>query len=191
MNPVIHIHCTCITLNIYITIIKHQGWNAGGAQQAIVLFLVQYCLWTKMRSLSYFYSSALSLNPLPKQFYIIVLLTGCFCIGPGIDSMSAVLPQGPQGRGPIQLIENLYGGQYRNNQLITPLLNNSAYVVYTTNIRPAKLVLYLAAEPLPFMVLFFSFSFLADLWSAKKKRNIKGYGSAASSILTLSFSHGI
>jgi hypothetical protein len=33
-------------------------------------------------------------------------------------------------------------GQYRNNQLITPLLNNSTYVVYTTNIRPAKLVLY-------------------------------------------------
>jgi hypothetical protein len=33
-------------------------------------------------------------------------------------------------------------GQYRNNQLITPLLNNSTCVVYTTNIRPAKLVLF-------------------------------------------------
>jgi hypothetical protein len=59
---------------------------------------------------------------------IIVLLTGCFCIGPGIDSRSADRESIP--------------GQYRNNQLITPLLNNSTYVVYTTNIRPAKLVLY-------------------------------------------------
>ena len=33
-------------------------------------------------------------------------------------------------------------GQYRNNQLIIPLLNDSTSVVYMTNIRPAKLVLY-------------------------------------------------
>ena len=72
---------------------------------------------------------------------IIVLLTGCFCIGPGIDSRSAVLANWPWQRVNIADWESIRG-QYRNTQLITPLLNNSTYVVYTTNIRPAKLVLY-------------------------------------------------
>ena len=65
---------------------------------------------------------------------IIVLLTGCFCIGPGIDSRSAVLANWPWQRVNIADWESIRG-QYRNNQLITLLLNNSTYVVYTTNIR--------------------------------------------------------
>ena len=72
---------------------------------------------------------------------IIVLLTGCFCIGPVIDSRSAVLANRPWQRASIADWESIRG-QYRNSQLITPLLNNSTYVVYTTKIRPAKLVLY-------------------------------------------------
>ena len=52
----------------------------------------------------------------------IMLLTGCFCIGPGIDSRLAVLA--PRPVGPILITSNLYQGQYRNSQFVTRLLNN-------------------------------------------------------------------
>ena len=39
-----------------------------------------------------------------------MLLTGCFCIGPGIDSRLAVLP--------ILLTENLYQGQYKSSKFV-------------------------------------------------------------------------
>ena len=75
-------------------------------------------------ALSWFWTNQSLLFPLnaaclAEQQQIIVLLTGCFCIGP---ARSAVLA--PRPSGPILLTENLYQGQYRNSQFVTLLLNN-------------------------------------------------------------------
>ena len=58
----------------------------------------------KFRESSFFLKKAIVLTEMVGYYcfiIFIVLLTGCFCIGPGIDSRSAVLSQGIY-TGPIQ-----------------------------------------------------------------------------------------
>ena len=82
------------------------------------------------------------------------------CIGPR--------PVGPRANtADRESIRN----QYRNNQLITPLFNNSTYVVYTTNIRPAKMVLY---GPYHFHMVFefqIPMSLCMSRWNSQNYRN--------------------
>ena len=76
-------------------------------------------------------------------------------------------------------------GQYRNNQLTTPLLNNSTYVVYTTNIRPAKLVLY---EPYHFHMVF---KFQTPVSLSMSRWTVKNFQYAFNRILSTIIQQGI